>query len=85
MYLFIYLVFLGPYPRHMQVPRLGVQLELQLPATATTTTKLDLSRIYDPHHTTPQQPQILNPLNGARDRVLMDTRSLFKFCLWEDL
>ena len=52
MYLFIYLVFLGPYPRHMQVPRLGVQLELQLPATATATAKLDLSRIYHPHHTT---------------------------------
>ena len=30
-YLFIYL-FLGPHLQHMEVPRLGVQLELQLPA-----------------------------------------------------
>ena len=34
-YLFIYSVYLGPYPWHMEVPRLGVQLELQLPAYAT--------------------------------------------------
>ena len=27
--------FLGLHPRHMEVPRLGVQLELQLPAYAT--------------------------------------------------
>ena len=39
-YLFIYLQFfffllLGLYPRHMEVPRLGVQLELQLLAYTT--------------------------------------------------
>ena len=27
-YLFIYLVFLGPHPWHMEVPRLGAELEL---------------------------------------------------------
>ena len=27
-YLFTFFVFLGPYLRHMEVPRLGVQLEL---------------------------------------------------------
>ena len=27
-YLFIYCVFLGPHPRHMEIPRLGVQSEL---------------------------------------------------------
>ena len=28
------LVFLGPHPKHMETPRLGVELELQLPAPA---------------------------------------------------
>ena len=27
-YLFVFLPFLGPLPRHMEVPRLGVKLEL---------------------------------------------------------
>ena len=31
-YLFIYLCFLGPHLRHMEVPRLGAESELQLPA-----------------------------------------------------
>ena len=35
--------FLGPHPRHMEVPRLGVQLELQLPACARATATPDLS------------------------------------------
>ena len=26
-----YFCFLGPHPQHMEVPRLGVKLELQLP------------------------------------------------------
>ena len=29
--------FLGPHPWYMEVPRLGVKLELQLPASATAT------------------------------------------------
>ena len=27
-FFFVFLLFLGPLPRHMEVPRLGVQLEL---------------------------------------------------------
>ena len=38
----------------------GVEMELQLPATATATP--DLSRICDLHHSS-QQPRILNPLS----------------------
>ena len=34
-FLFVFLPFLGPLPQHMEVPRLGVELELQLPAYAT--------------------------------------------------
>ena len=31
------IIFLGPHLRHMEVPRLGVELELQLPAYTTAT------------------------------------------------
>ena len=34
-YLFVFLPFLGPVPRHMEVPRLGVESELQLLAYTT--------------------------------------------------
>ena len=36
--------------RHMEVPRLGVESELQLPAYATATAMPDLSYICDLHH-----------------------------------
>ena len=32
---FFFFVFLGPYPEHMEVPSLGVKLEVQLLAYAT--------------------------------------------------
>ena len=41
---------LGPNLRHMEVPRLGVKSELQLPAYATAT-ELDTSLTYDLHDT----------------------------------
>ena len=58
----------------MEVPRLGVESELQLPAYTTATAMQDLSRICDLHHSF-QQGQILNPLSKARDQtcILMDT------------
>ena len=37
--------FLGPHPGHMEVPRLGFQSELQLPAYTTATTMQDPSCI----------------------------------------
>ena len=57
----------------MDVPRLGVGSELQLPAYATATT-LDLSRICYLHCSL-QQRQVLNLLHKARDRthILRDT------------
>ena len=33
--------FLGLHPRHMEIPRLGVKAELQLPASATATATPD--------------------------------------------
>ena len=60
----------------MEVPRLGVKLELQLPATATATATAtpDQSRVCDLYHSSWQR-WILNPLSKARDRTLifMDT------------
>ena len=66
--------FLGLHPWHMEVPRLGVKSELQLPAYATATATLDPSHFYDLHHGS-QQRRILNPLIKARYRnhVLTDT------------
>ena len=56
--------FLGPHLQHMEVPKLGVESELQLPATATP----DLSCVCDLHHSS-WQCRILNPLSEAMDRT----------------
>ena len=58
----------------MEVPRLGVQAELQLPACATAIVTQDLSCTCDLCHSS-QQCWILNPVSKARDqtRILMDT------------
>uniref|UniRef100_A0A8D0JVQ3 Uncharacterized protein n=1 Tax=Sus scrofa TaxID=9823 RepID=A0A8D0JVQ3_PIG len=60
-------------PWHMEVPRLGVKLELQLLAYTTPTATRDPSRVRDPHHSS-RQHWILNALSEARDRtrLLMD-------------
>ena len=52
----------------MEVPRLGVESELQLPAYATATP--DLSHVCDLHYSSWQR-QILNPLSEARDQTLV--------------
>ena len=41
----LFVFFLQPHPQHVEVPRLEVQLDLQLPAYATATAMWDLSRI----------------------------------------
>ena len=58
----------------MEVPRLGVELELQLPTYATATATPDLSHICDLYHSS-QQRWTLNSLSRARDQthLLMDT------------
>ena len=58
--------FLGLHPRHMEVPRLGVEPELQLLASATVTATQDLSHVCDLQHSS-WQCRIVNPLKGARD------------------
>ena len=50
----------------MEVPRLGVRLELQLPAYTTGTAMLDPSHIFDLCHSL-WRHWILNSLSEARD------------------
>ena len=65
-FIYLFICFLGLRPRHIAVPRLGVQLELQLPAYATATS--DLSHVCNLHHSSLQRG-ILNPLSEARDQT----------------
>ena len=58
--------FLGSHLQHMEVPKLGVKSQLQLPAYTTATAMPDLSLVLDLHHCS-QQRRILNPPSGARD------------------
>ena len=54
---------LGLHQWHMEVPRLGVELELQPLAYATATAMQDPSHVCNLHHSS-WQCQILNPLTG---------------------
>jgi len=65
-FFFVFLLFLGPLPRHMEVPRLGVQSELQSPAYARATATQDPSRVCNLHHSS-RQRRIVNPLSKGRD------------------
>ena len=70
-------VFLGPHLRHMEVPRLGVQSELQLPAYTAATATPDLSCIRDlPRTFRPRQ--ILNPLSEAGNRTYILTDAILR-------
>ena len=75
-----FFVFLGPLPRHMELPRIGVELELQLQAYATATALPDLRWVCNLHPSL-QQCQMLNPLRRARveTRILTDT-SQVRYC-----
>ena len=72
--IFFFFYFLWPHLQHMEISRLGVQSELQLPAYTTATAMPDLSLVCDLHHSL-WQCWILNPLSKARDQtcVLMHT------------
>ena len=70
---FFFFCFLGPHLQHVEVPRLEIKSELQLPAMATATAMWDPRRICDLHHSS-RQPWIPDPLSEARDQthILMD-------------
>ena len=70
---------------YMEVPRLGVEWETQLPAYITTTATQDSSSVCDLHHSS-WQSQLLNPLSEARNQtsILMDTSQIhFRWAWWE--
>ena len=71
--LFVCFAFLGPHLWYLEVPRLEVESELQLPAYTTATATWDPSHVCDLHHSS-RQCQNLNPRSEAKDRtcVLMD-------------
>ena len=56
---FFFFCFLQQYMQHMEVPRLGVESELQLLTHTTATAIQHLIPICDPHHSL-QQPLSLN-------------------------
>ena len=69
----------------MEVPRLGIKSELQLPAYTTATTTQDPSRVFDLYHSS-RQRQILNPLREARDRthnLMVPSRIRFHQAQWD--
>ena len=77
-YLFIF-CFLGPHLQH--IPRLGVQSELQLPASITAIATQDLNSVCHLHHSS-WQCWIPDPLSQARDWtcILMDTSCICFHC-----
>ena len=70
---FFFFFFLEPFSWHLEVPRLGVKSELQLPDYARATAMLDPSYIFELHCSL-WQCWILNPLSEARDwtHIFMD-------------
>ena len=65
----------------MEVPRLGVELELPLLASATATAAQDPNHVCDRHHSS-RPSWILNPLSGVRDQtcILMDAGQFWFLC-----
>ena len=61
-FFFFFFCFFGPHPWYMEVPRLGGESELQLPAYTTATAIQDPSHVWDLYHSS-RQCQILNPLH----------------------
>ena len=72
--------FLGMHVQHMEVPRLGVESDLELLSYATAAAMWDLSCFCD-QYCISMWCQILNPLSEARDQtlILMHTSQV---CYW---
>ena len=80
----LFFFFLGPPPWHMEVPRLGVESELQLLAYTTASAMPDVSVVCNLHHSS-WQHCIPDPLSEARDQtcILMDTSQISDEPQWE--
>jgi len=74
-------VFLGPHPWHMEVPRLGVELELE-PLTYTIATAIwDLSCVCNLYHSS-WQHRILNPPSKPRIKPMSSWMPIRFSNLW---
>ena len=69
--------FFAFYLQYMDVPRLEIELELQLPAYTTAMATQDLSQIFDLPRSS-RQCWLLNPLSRVRyqTRILMNTNQI---------
>ena len=76
-FVFFFNLFCATHLGHMEVPRLGVKLEPQLPAYATATAMWDPSHVCNLHHGS-RQHQFFNSLIEAKDQtcVLMGTSQI---------
>ena len=68
LFIFVFLPLLRLLLLHMEVPRLGVESELQPLAYTTATATRDPSCVFDLHHRS-WQHQIHNPLSEAGDQT----------------
>ena len=80
-FFFFFPCFLGLNPGHMEVPKLGVESEIQRPAYNTATAMWDLSCVWDLHYSS-WQCQIPDALSKAKDRtcILVDTSWVHFHC-----
>ena len=72
---FLFFCFLGLHLQHLEVPGLGVESKLQLPAYTTATSMQDPSLIFDLHTTVHGNARSLThwARPGIKPCVLMDT------------
>ena len=84
-YSFSFFCFLGLQTRHMEVPRLGVELELELPVYTTATAMQDPSCVCNLHCSS-RQRWIPDAMSKARDRtcILVDASQICFHCASHD-
>ena len=82
---FLFSCFFRAAPKPYEIPRLGVELGLELQAYTTAIAMRDQSHVCNLYHSS-QQHRIPDPLSKARDRthMLMDTGWIhFRCATWE--
>ena len=77
---FFFFFFFGPHLQPTEVPRLGVESELELSSSTTATVTLDSSHVCGLSRSS-RPRQILNPLGGVRDRIrILTVTSWGRYC-----
>ena len=85
-FILVFLPLLGPLPQHIEVPRLGVSLELRLPAYTTATATQDPSHVCNLHSNAGSLTQGSNPQShgSSSDSLTTEPRwELLKLCFCE--